>query len=360
MTSTRAEPAQPNPATRILIIIALAVLLRLLFLGRWSLWIDEFHTLRMAREASLLTEGIPGDKHPPLYYLFMTIWITVSESEFWLRLPSAVCGILSTVVMYGIGKALDRPRLGLVAAFLVATIPLHVWYSREARMYGVVTLFWTLSIYFYIRSIQRDNWLDTAGLAVANVTAFYLAYPTLALWVLQLSFFFLGWSLWGNRPVRLVRFLLAQLAFILGILLWWPFWQIQLGRGGEFNWVLPGLDLTATLSQALTTAGGLGAILLIVVSLVSLVIARQPHLLNWIGGRAAWWGRDHSAPLRSRRNRWRYPSGSLHTTPVAGLSTHINFARRLGIDTSAAAMAHPEHRWSRLDAGHHDPVNARL
>ncbi|MCB8961631.1 MAG: glycosyltransferase family 39 protein [Ardenticatenales bacterium] len=291
MSTHRAEPAPSSRQNIILIstIILLAILLRLLYLGRWSLWIDEYHTLRMAREARLLVEGIPGDQHPPLYYLFMTLWIRFGVSEFWLRLPSAVSGIVAVVMMWRIGAALNRPRLGLLAALLLATIPLHIWYSREARMYGLISGFWVSSLYFYIQTIRRDSWLDTLGLALANTIALGLAYPTLALLVLELSFFLLGWSLAGKRPLRVMRFILAQLPPIAGAIFWWPYFQIQLGRGGVFNWALPGLDFQPTLGQTVAGAGLIGLGLLAVVVLASWLLARQPRLLGWIATRANWW-----------------------------------------------------------------------
>ena len=226
MSTHRAEPAPFSRQNIILIsaIVLLAILLRFLFLGRWSLWIDEYHTLRMAREARLLTEGVPGDQHPPLYYLFMTFWIRFGVSEFWLRLPSAVSSSLAVVMMWRIGVAMERPRLGLLAAALLATIPLHIWYAREARMYGLISLFWVSSIYFYIQTIRRDNWLDALGLALTNSIGLGLAYPTMALLVLELSFFLLGWSLTDKRPRRGLRFSLAQLlpmaslAFLVALL----------------------------------------------------------------------------------------------------------------------------------------------
>ncbi len=279
------------PASHLWLSLILLVggLLRLAALGGDSLWLDEYHSLRVAQQARLLTEGVPADQHPPLYYLLMTAWIQGGTDEFWLRLPSALAGLLAIWGLWPVGLALGRPGLGLLAAGLTAFAPLLVWYSREARMYGVAQLAWVAAIYFYIRVLQRDRWGDAAGLALAHLAAIYLAYPGLALWLGQAALFGLLWVATGRRRGRLVRWSMAQIAVVAGFWPWLPFMSQQLQRNRLFHWRLPGLELSATLAQTMQTAAVLAGALLLTALALALVMAWRPGLWRLVTGHTGLW-----------------------------------------------------------------------
>lgn len=223
--------------TILAVVFILGGIMRLAALGRWSLWTDELYNLGLMPVSALLAEGVPADQHPPLYYLMLEQVLRWGRSEWLMRLPSALAGLLTIPVMWRVGVALKRPQLGLLAAALLAFAPLHVWYSREARMYGPAMLFWAAAIYFYVQSWRRDKWLDTLGLVLTMTGGLYTAYPTLGLWFMQVALFLLCWQLGGGRLVRLGRWVAAQ--FAIGALFygWWPFLQQQLERPLVFDWL---------------------------------------------------------------------------------------------------------------------------
>ncbi|HSH02155.1 MAG TPA: glycosyltransferase family 39 protein [Anaerolineae bacterium] len=267
----------------ILLIIGVGALLRLFNLDSASFWTDEIYTWRLAPELKLLSEGVPDDQHPPLYYLLFHYLMRVDDSETWLRLPSAIAGILTIPLIWLTGRTINQPRWGLITAALFALAPLFVWYGREARMYGPVTLFWGASLLFYARLLYGDNWLDVVGFGVATLLGLLTAYPTLALWGLELSFFWVLWHGNGRSLTRLGRWLLAQIIIVVGLSQWWPYMQIQLGRGGVFNWpILPaiGIDLTNDLRGILMVAGAGGATIFGAGILLWLLIWWQPRLLT--------------------------------------------------------------------------------
>ncbi|MGC8782587.1 MAG: glycosyltransferase family 39 protein, partial [Anaerolineae bacterium] len=57
-----------------------------------------------------------------------------------LRLLSVIFGVLAIPAIYAAGRRIFGPRVGLVAAGLLAISPLHIYYSQEIRMYGLVAL----------------------------------------------------------------------------------------------------------------------------------------------------------------------------------------------------------------------------
>ncbi len=140
-------------------ILLLAAGLRFYRLDGQSFWNDEGNSVRLAqRSLALVTAGAAGDIHPPGYYYLLWAWIRLAgDGEFAARSLSAVLGSLLVAVTYALGRQLDRPALGLVAAFLAAISPFQVYYSQEARMYILVTLVGAAATYFFLRLMQQEG-----------------------------------------------------------------------------------------------------------------------------------------------------------------------------------------------------------
>ncbi len=263
----------------LLAVLLAGAALRLVALGRWSLWTDELYTVQVAPRATQYFQRIPLDQHPPLYYLLIQQWLHWGQSEFWLRLPSAVAGLLAVPLLGWVGLALGRPRVGLLAAGLLAGSPIHVWYSREARMYGLVFLWWALALLFYARLWRRGRWADAAGLAIALLAGLYTAYPTFALWLGGGAFFLFFWLLREKREWRLLgRWLAAQVVVAAGLAFWWPFLAQQLASRMEFHWA--GFRLTLAQTLGLGLAAGLLFVGLLLEA--GLLLAARPGLVAWL------------------------------------------------------------------------------
>ena len=70
-----------------------------------------------------------GDGFPPLFSLLVHWWMQVPGAEQAPRLFVALIGILGLPLMWLLGRELGGQKLGLLAAFLLAISPIHVWYS---------------------------------------------------------------------------------------------------------------------------------------------------------------------------------------------------------------------------------------
>jgi uncharacterized membrane protein len=263
-----------------LLILGLGLALRFVNLGSNSLWTDEFHTLGVARAAQFWNEGIPGDQHPPLYYLLIQYIIQYRTGEFWLRLPSAVFGFLALPVVWQIGVTLNQRRWGLLATALFALAPLFIWYSHDARMYSMAAFFWLLSTYYYLRLIYQEDLLDLVGWAIATLAGIFTAYPTLALWIIQLGLFYFLLRMAGRDNRRLIDWLLVQVVILVPLWSWYPYFTIQMGRDFQFEWRLGSQVYAWTLAQTMTFALLLGAVALFVTVLATAVLLWRPSLQN--------------------------------------------------------------------------------
>jgi len=84
----------------------LAAAVRLCGLGVQSLWLDEaFSHLFATLPLDMVWQAMIVDAvHPPLYYLLMRLVIVlVGGSEFALRFPSALAGVLTVALLYRAG-----------------------------------------------------------------------------------------------------------------------------------------------------------------------------------------------------------------------------------------------------------------
>jgi len=135
------------PAASVGFATAVALALRIFLLGHQSLWVDEYLTWHTANVGQPLPfSDILRNDHGPLLQMVLHAWTSlVGDSEFSLRLPSA----LATTALVPVFAALAARVLGVglagPAAWMVALSPYLVWYGQEARNYAFAMLFSTLA-----------------------------------------------------------------------------------------------------------------------------------------------------------------------------------------------------------------------
>ena len=144
---------------RTLIYIAIAAfVVRLIAIGQ-SLWLDEATSALVVRDINLfeiLQAFSPADFHPPLYYLVLKVWSWVfGTGEVALRILSVLFGVATVIVTYKIAELYNKGKLPVIAGILMATAPLHIYYSQEARMYAMTAFFVSLSAYFLLLTKKR-------------------------------------------------------------------------------------------------------------------------------------------------------------------------------------------------------------
>ncbi len=84
--------------------------------------------------------GAPFE-HPPLFYLLFHVWLTlVGGSETAMRIFPVLPGTLTVPLLGLITARIAGSPAGGVAAWALAVSPLHVYYSRDARMYSLLGL----------------------------------------------------------------------------------------------------------------------------------------------------------------------------------------------------------------------------
>ncbi|MHB1294468.1 MAG: glycosyltransferase family 39 protein [Anaerolineae bacterium] len=235
---TAAKPARLTLNRHLAALCALAAAglgLRLYHLGAQSLWYDEAQTLYIA--GFPLGEIIQRAYRPPLYHFLLHVWAPLAgQSEFWLRLPSALFGAAIPPLAYAVTTRLYGRRTGLLAALLAALSPVLVWYSQELRMYSLMALEFLALLYATVRlwegrPFRRAFWVGLWGIQVAALYTHYFAIPFL-LWLAGLT---LAWLVTSRRWRDVCAWLWTELA---GAVAFSPWLLVVLGgRGGTEDYV---------------------------------------------------------------------------------------------------------------------------
>lgn len=172
------DKALNSAAIEIRILAAIVVLgaaLRLATLDLQSYSHEEAVTASRVLHAGLgdTLAAIPdSESTPPLFYVLAWIWsVPFGVGEVALRSLSALIGIAAIPVAYLAGRELSTRRIGLVAAGIVATSPMLIWYSQDARAYELLVLLSALSFLFMIRALKGGASRDLAGWAVFSSLA---------------------------------------------------------------------------------------------------------------------------------------------------------------------------------------------
>ncbi len=198
-----------NPAVLPLALAALVLaggILRLLVAGQ-DLFADELATYWIVKTNSLPDAieavGTRAEISPPLGFIFT--WLTTPISSRLnidlapelIRLPALIAGIATIPLVYAIGIRTVGRGAALLAAALTTLSPFMIFYSAEARGYGVMMALVVLSTLMLLLAIdrRRPGWWVAYG-AFACMAA-YTHYTVI--FVLAVQF---AWALWLHPAAR--------------------------------------------------------------------------------------------------------------------------------------------------------------
>ncbi len=140
------------------LIFGVGASLRLYGLDFQSLWQDEGLQYYVATQNSI-GELFQQTRsfHPPLSFIVNHLFLLLGDSDFLLRLPSALFGIASLPVLYVLARDLTSKKAAVFAVFVLALSPFHIWYSQEARMYSQLLFLSLLSSVLLLQALRRGE-----------------------------------------------------------------------------------------------------------------------------------------------------------------------------------------------------------
>ncbi len=156
-------------------IFVIGAYLRLHLLSSQILMDDEWHSIRDItgrKFLQVLTAFNPvNNTSLPLNLYNLALYHTVGWSEFALRLPIMLAGLLSLIVLPLQIRRLLNARVSIVFACLLAISPFLVFYSRYDRPYGITVLLCFSALLFSQQWLSTGKWSYAIGFLLAGVFA---------------------------------------------------------------------------------------------------------------------------------------------------------------------------------------------
>ncbi|MFV0415498.1 MAG: hypothetical protein ACK5NG_03945 [Chthoniobacterales bacterium] len=176
----------------------------------FSVWDDEHYTLRRFVQGEFKPDNsdqidspvsfrtvkwestLHGYKLPNNHILYsilarfnFNVWNTLGltspekpYSEFSLRFPAYLFGILALPALALLLKEFGFPRAAVITTWLLAVHPWHIRYASEARGYSLVLCLFPLLLIFWMYALRHSRWKHWAAFALIEFALLY-AYPGL-------------------------------------------------------------------------------------------------------------------------------------------------------------------------------------
>jgi hypothetical protein len=261
-----------------------------------SLFADELGTFYLVTGHSLtgmihILATRTWDLNPPLYFTFAWVghWLGGNSVESF-RWASLLAGTGSIPLVYLAGRESVGPRAGLVASALVALDPFMIYFSDEARPFGLVVFLCLSSTIFLLKGLRTGRLAWWIGYALCICAAMYTQYTSVFLLAAQFV-----WAFW-TQPKARRALLIATGAAAICFLPWIPAVLYQ-GKSPLVNGIaildpfglsIIGRDLVtwsvgAPFVDASSVPGGLALVLVAVgvgVALVGLALAVTRGIRN--------------------------------------------------------------------------------
>jgi mannosyltransferase len=157
-------------------IVAVAASLDLHNLGSQAFWLDEAISDAIANSHGMAFVELAFERESSmaLYYLALHGWLKLlNSSDFNIRLLSTVFAVATVPAFYLLAAKLFDPKIGLVAAILIAVNPLFLSYAQEARSYTMTVFLALLSWSFFIESCRNPKLLNLALYVITTTLAIY-------------------------------------------------------------------------------------------------------------------------------------------------------------------------------------------
>lgn len=117
---------------------------------------------------------------PPLVFIIQHIFFKIlGESIFTMRLPFALCGIGSLILVFFIIKRLYDENIAILSVFLLSISTFFTWSSRISYIEGMEVFFILLALYFFIKSIDYLQFFPWFGFLlgitlITKYTSFFI------------------------------------------------------------------------------------------------------------------------------------------------------------------------------------------
>ncbi|MGQ0602001.1 MAG: glycosyltransferase family 39 protein [Anaerolineales bacterium] len=230
---------------------------------------DEAFSVRLGSLplATMFEAMAVSEPNPALQYLFIKYWMEIAgRSEFAVRLPSALAGVLTAALMFRLGSSLAGRRAALVAMLWVALNPFLLWFAQDVRVYAIFTATTTAATWAMWRAARHNRlhqWMAAGALWWLALGFHYFTALSIAVVGAALLLTPLTLRRWRSALITMVVVGLAYLPWAVYV---WP-----LLSGHSKSWIPP-VSASEALARTLGSFSAGGA------------FAGATTLTAWLGG----------------------------------------------------------------------------
>ena len=142
-------------------LVALYVAARVYRIAAICLDGDEIFSILIARGgwAKLTADAAHDSVHPPAFYYLLKLWVGLGgESLLWVRILPALFAVLSIAPLVRLCRELRLRRVEINCVLGIAAInPLLIYYSQHLRMYSLLLLCATTSLWLFHRALRASS-----------------------------------------------------------------------------------------------------------------------------------------------------------------------------------------------------------
>ncbi len=143
-----------------------------------SFWWDEiWSTMTFVKADSLWgavsSLGYYFNNHILYTLLARGVVAVLGESEFAVRLPAVIMGLLGILALFTFGRDSLGNGCAILSTLLLTLSPFHIDHSSEARGYSGLALFAILSSLYFLRALKRDEISTWVYYILFTVLGFY-------------------------------------------------------------------------------------------------------------------------------------------------------------------------------------------
>ena len=112
--------------------------------------------------------------HPPLLIILLHYWGMISNTEFFLRIPSVVAGTAAAWFIYAWLRRVADDCIAFIALSLLLFSPALIYLSFEVRQYALVMAFMAATLYFLDWALMEGS----PAVMLASIVCLHLALLT--------------------------------------------------------------------------------------------------------------------------------------------------------------------------------------
>jgi uncharacterized membrane protein len=277
-------------------VFAVGAYLRLNTLSSQILLDDEWHSINEVigkNYTDVLTQFNPHDNFSLPFAIYnLALYHTFGWSEFTLRLPVILAGLLSLIFLPLLVKKTFNERVSLMFSCFLAIAPFLIFYSRYARAYGFVMLLCFSALILFYQWLTTGKLRYAVGFVFADIFAIYAhLFSLVAVFTPLVTV--IGFELVNRFKVHssacqqiVVPFKALLIMALILILLLLPIMIPVLLESTKLPWQMGKLTLDGVITATTLMSGTVNCPLTILFSLLCIIgqklLFRHNPLLGWI------------------------------------------------------------------------------